>query len=53
MTPATSESPDLGVVGGARDERKAVYVYVYVEDRKIRTKASSRRLKSGAAHAER
>jgi hypothetical protein len=29
MTPATSEPANLDVVGRARDERKAVYGYVY------------------------
>jgi hypothetical protein len=53
MTPATSKSTNLDVVVGDRGERKAVYGYVYGEERKIRTSASSRRLKSGAAHAAR
>jgi hypothetical protein len=57
MTPATSKSTNLDVVVGDRGERKAVYGYVYVyvygEEKKIRTSASSRRLKSGAAHAAR
>jgi hypothetical protein len=57
MMPAPGESPNLDVVGGARDERKAVYGYVYEyvygEKRGIRTSASSRRLESGAAYAPR
>ena len=61
MTPAANESTNLDVIGGDRDERKAVYgyvygygyEYVYEEQRDIRTKASSRRLESGAAHATR
>jgi hypothetical protein len=53
MTPTTSESTNLDVIVGDRDERKAVYEYVYGEDTEIRTSASSRRLKSGAAHARR
>jgi hypothetical protein len=57
MTPTTSESTNLDVIVGDRDERKAVYGYVYEyvygEDTEIRTSASSRRLKSGAAHARR
>jgi len=55
MTPATSESTNLDFIVGSRDERRTVYGYVYEyaygEDREIRTKASSRRLESGAAHA--
>jgi hypothetical protein len=57
MTPATSESLELDSAVECRDERRTVYGYVYEyvygADRKIRTTASSGRLKSGAAHAAR
>ena len=55
MTPATSKSTNLDFSVEFRDEKKTaygyVYEYVYGEDTEIRTKASSRRLQSGAAHA--